>query len=340
MRHTASPEFLRLQEALAGRFSLEREIGRGGMAIVFLARDVALDRPVAIKLLPEALAEQDDLRERFLREARTAAQLSHPNIVPIHLVESRGALVYFVMTYVDGETLGQRVRRAGPLPPSQVTRIVQEAAWALAYAHGRGIVHRDVKPDNILLDKDTGRAMLSDFGIASGAGAGTPTRAGEILGTAHYMSPEQATGAPLDGRSDLFSLGITAFYALTGTLPFEGPHVPAIVMRIVSEAAPRVSDARDGVPHVLADAVDRCLAKHPSDRFTSGEELAEAIANAVVTNEVAPQLRYFLKAFAQLDMSAFYLWLTMVVVPAVVTALWPRDRATGSSSRSRRSLPR
>src|SRR5262245_59933065 len=140
-----SPEFLQLQEALAGRFSLERELGRGGMAVVFLARDVALDRAVAIKLLPEALAEQDDLRDRFLREARTAAKLSHPNIVPIHLVETSGSLVYFVMTYVDGETLGQRVRRAGALPPSHVTRIVQEAAWALAYAHGRGIVHRDVK---------------------------------------------------------------------------------------------------------------------------------------------------------------------------------------------------
>jgi eukaryotic-like serine/threonine-protein kinase len=298
------------------------------MAVVFLARDVALDRAVAIKLLPEALAEQDDLRDRFLREARTAAKLSHPNIVPIHLVESTGTLVYFVMTYVDGETLGQRVRRAGPLPPSQVTRIVQEAAWALAYAHGRGIVHRDVKPDNILLDKDTGRAMLTDFGIASVAGAGTSSRSGEILGTAHYMSPEQATAAPLDGRSDLFSLGITAFYSLTGRLPFDGPHLPAIVRRIVSEPAPRVGDAKHGVPPVLADAVDKCLAKRPDDRFSSGEELAEAIGNAVVTTEVAPQLRYFIKALAQLDMSAFYLWLTIMVVPTVSSALWPKDRAT------------
>ncbi len=323
-----SPEFLQLQEALAGRFSIERELGRGGMAVVFLARDVALDRAVAIKLLPEALAENDELRDRFLREARTAAKLSHPNIVPIHLVESTGALVYFVMTYVDGETLGQRVRRAGPLPPSQVTRVVQEAAWALAYAHGRGIVHRDVKPDNILLDKDTGRAMLTDFGIASVVGAGTASRPGEILGTAHYMSPEQATAAPLDGRSDLFSLGITAFYSLTGRLPFEGPHLPAIVRRIVSEPAPRLGDTRPSVPPALADAVDKCLAKRAEDRFASGEELAEAIGNAVVTTEVAPQLRFFIKALAQLDMSAFYLWLTIIVVPAVVSALWATDRAT------------
>jgi len=323
-----SPEFLHLQEALAGRFSLERELGRGGMAVVFLARDVALDRAVAIKLLPEALAEQDELRDRFLREARTAAKLSHPNIVPIHLVETSGSLVYFVMTYVDGETLGQRVRRAGPMSPSQVTRVVQEAAWALAYAHGRGIVHRDVKPDNILLDKDTGRAMLSDFGIASVVGANTASRAGEILGTAHYMSPEQATAAPLDGRSDLFSLGITAFYALTGSLPFDGPHLPAIVRRIVSEPAPRLVDAKPSVPSALADAVDRCLAKRPDDRFASGEDLAEAIGNAVVTNEVAPQLRYFIKSLTQLDLLAFYLWLTLVTLPAVVSALWPKDRMT------------
>jgi len=323
-----SPEFLQLQEALAGRFSLERELGRGGMAVVFLARDVALDRAVAIKLLPEALAEDDELRDRFLREARTAAKLSHPNIVPIHLVESSGSLVYFVMTYVDGETLGQRIRRAGAMPPSQVTRLVQEAAWALAYAHGRGIVHRDVKPDNILLDKDTGRAMLTDFGIASVVGAGTASRPGEILGTAHYMSPEQAMAAPLDGRSDLFSLGITAFYALTGSLPFEGPHLPAIVRRIVSEPAPKVAAVKAGVPPALSDAVDKCLAKRAGDRFASGEELAEAIGSAVVTNEVAPQLRYFIKSLAQLDLLAFYLWLTVAAVPAMVSALWPKDRMT------------
>jgi len=328
MRPATSPEFLQLQEALAGRFSLEREVGRGGMAVVFLARDVALDRPVAIKLLPEALAAQPELRDRFLREARTAAKLSHPNIVPIHLVEATGSLVYFVMTYVDGETLGQRVRRAGPLPPSQVTRIVQEAAWALAYAHGRGIVHRDVKPDNILLDKDTGRAMLTDFGIASVAGTGTMSRTGEIVGTARYMSPEQATAEPFDGRSDLFSLGVTAFYALTGTLPFDGPHIPAIVTRIVTAPAPRVADARSGVPPALAGAVDRCLEKRPDDRFASGEELAEAIGAAVVTNEVAPQLRYFLKAFQQLDMAAFYLWLTIIVLPTVAGALWSSNRST------------
>src|SRR5687768_13948384 len=145
-----TPEFLLLQPVVAGRYSLERELGRGGMGVVFLARDVALERPVALKLLPLSFALDPEPRERFLREARTAAKLSHPNIVPIHAVEERGDVVYFVMTFVDGETLGQRVRRAGPLAASQATRVVQEVAWALAYAHGRGVVHRDIKPDNIL----------------------------------------------------------------------------------------------------------------------------------------------------------------------------------------------
>src|SRR5438067_4001069 len=140
-------EFVALQRALSGRYSLERELGRGGMGIVFLARDVALSRLVAIKLLPPHLSQQSDARERFLREAQVAAGLFHPNIVPIHLVEQDGDLVFFVMAYVQGETLGQRVRRAGPLTPQAARRIVQDVAWALGYAHEKGVVHRDIKPD-------------------------------------------------------------------------------------------------------------------------------------------------------------------------------------------------
>ena len=161
-----SSEFLELQAALAGEYSLQRELGRGGMGVVYLARDVQLDRDVAIKVLPTHLASNAVARERFVREARMAAALSHPHIVPIHRVGDALGVVFFVMSYVEGETLGERLRTRGPLPPAEVMRVLREVAWALAYAHGRGIVHRDVKPDNILLEAGTGRALVTDFGIA------------------------------------------------------------------------------------------------------------------------------------------------------------------------------
>src|SRR5438876_160971 len=198
--------FLAFQEAVAGRYSLERELGRGGMGVVYLAREVRLDRLVAIKLLPPELAAHAKLRERFVREARTAARLSHPYIVPIHAVDEAGSFVFYVMAYVDGETLAQRVASRGPLPPHDATRVLREVAWALAYAHSQGVVHRDIKPANILLERGTGRAMVTDFGIARLAAASGETAVGELLGTPEYMSPEQAAGESVDGRSDLYSL--------------------------------------------------------------------------------------------------------------------------------------
>src|SRR4051794_25553774 len=176
------------------------------MGVVYLARDVRLDRDVAIKILPAHLADTPSAREQFLREARMAAKLSHPNIVPIHRVSEAGGFVFFVMSYVEGETLGERLRTRGPLPPTDATRVLREVAWALAYAHGRGIVHRDVKPDNILLETGTGRALVTDFGIAQAqADAVAISDPGKVMGTAHFMSPEQAASAPIDGRSDIYA---------------------------------------------------------------------------------------------------------------------------------------
>jgi hypothetical protein len=285
------PLSTRLQTALAGRFSIDRELGRGGMGVVYVARDVALERLVAIKLLPAEFAEQPEAKQRFLREARTAAGLSHPNIVPIHLVEEQAGLVYFVMSFVEGETLGERVRREGPLPPAEVARIIREVAWALGYAHGRGVIHRDIKPDNILLERGSGRAMVTDFGIARVATRGTVSRQGEIVGTIQYMAPEQADpGAALDGRSDLYALGASAFYALTGRLPFEAPTAVALLAMHLTEPAPPVASVRAGLPPKLAEAVDRCLAKDPSARFPTAEALAESLGEVAIAKPVPPSV--------------------------------------------------
>ena len=274
-----SPEFLDLQTALAGEYSLQRELGRGGMGIVYLARDVQLDRDVAIKVLPTHLANEAEARARFLREARMAAGLSHPHIVPIHRVSEVGGFVFFVMSYVEGETLGERLRTRGPLPPAEATRILREVAWALAYAHGRGIVHRDVKPDNILLEARTGRALVTDFGIAHGGrDPGVVTDPGKIMGTAHFMSPEQAASESIDGRSDIYALGVVGYLAVSGRLPYEAPTVPALLLRQATQEPPSVMQAAPGLPPALGAAIDRCLARDPTARFSDGEALAEALA--------------------------------------------------------------
>jgi len=302
-------EFLALQAALAGEYSLQRELGRGGMGIVYLARDVQLDRDVAIKVLPSHLASTAESSERFLREARTAAGLSHPNIVPIHRVgeafapdaagagAASGPFVYFVMSYVEGETLGERLRRAGPLPPADASRVLREVAWALAYAHGRGIVHRDVKPDNILLEAGTGRALVTDFGIARGGASASDTDPGKIMGTANFMSPEQAAGEVIDGRSDLYSLGVVGYLVTSGRLPFEAKNIPALLVRQATENVPSVLRAAPGLPPMLGSAIDRCLARHPAERFADGEALAAALAPPPETRPALPTtLRAWLSA--------------------------------------------
>jgi serine/threonine-protein kinase len=276
--------------AVAGRYSIERELGRGGMGVVYLARDVALDRPVAIKVLPQYLALVPRLRERFIREAQTAARLSHPNIVPIFAVEEAELFVFFVMAFVPGETLAQRIARVGPLEPAPAVRVVQEAAWALAYAHRQGVVHRDVKPDNILLEDLSGRAMLTDFGIAKVKDEESVTASGEILGTARYMSPEQAGGDSVDGRSDLYSLGVTAFFALTGRTPFEAPTPAALLVAHLQEMPPPLASIRSELPQRLTAVVDRCLAKSPEARFATGEELAEAVGEAKSSSLDVPEV--------------------------------------------------
>ena len=306
MTPTADPLFFAFQEAVAGRYSLERELGRGGMGVVYLAREVRLDRPVAIKLLPPELSANPDLRERFLREARTAARLSHPHIVPIHAVDDVGDFVFYVMAYVDGETLAQRVAAHGPLPPADAVRLMREVAWALAYAHSQGVVHRDVKPDNIILETAAGRTLVADFGIA-GVVKGAAGLDGEVVGTPEFMSPEQALGETVDGRSDLYSLGLVGYFALTGKLPYGGDKATETLAKQVTEPPPSLAKA--GGPRKLTHAIERCLAKDREERFQKGEDLAEELTLALEQRKEVPvALRAFVKHNGRLDSSGVLIY--------------------------------
>ncbi|MCC6241617.1 MAG: serine/threonine protein kinase [Gemmatimonadaceae bacterium] len=272
-----------LRRALAGQYTIERELGRGGMGIVVLARDERLDRLVALKVLPPVLAQQPETRERFLREARMAAQLSHPNIVPVHRADDIGGFAFFAMGFVDGETLADRIRDRRALQPPEVVRVLREVAWALAYAHARGIVHRDIKPENILLERGTGRAVVTDFGIARADFNPSLTQDGYILGTVHYMSPEQSSGEAIDGRSDLYALGCVGFFALSGTLPFTGSSPQAILIAHATKEPPSLAAVAPDVPLALVNAIDRCLRKDPDARFATGEALADALEKALAS---------------------------------------------------------
>jgi serine/threonine-protein kinase len=273
----------RLTQALGASFTLEGEIGRGGMGVVYHARDERLKRKVAVKVLPPDLAFREEIRIRFLREAETAARLSHPHIVPIHSVgEGPEGLVYFVMAYVDGESLGARLKRRGRLPPEEARRILMETADALGAGHALGIVHRDVKPDNILLEGSRGRTVLTDFGIAkaltSSTGPGTLTATGVAIGTPHYMSPEQAAGdREIDGRSDIYSLGVVGYQMLTGELPFSAPTVPGLLLKQITEQAPYLKDKAPTCPDDLASCVMRSLEKEPEARWPTADALRRAL---------------------------------------------------------------
>ena len=285
-----------LSHTLGDRYVVERELGRGGMGAVYLARDRRLDRPVALKVLPPEFAAQPDVRERFLRETRLAAGFSHPNIVPVFAIEETDDLLAFAMGYVEGESLAARVAREGPLSRRDAVRLMQDVSYALAYAHGRGVVHRDIKPDNIMIERATGRALVMDFGIAR---AITPvsdkpglTRVGEVVGTPEYMSPEQAAGESVDGRADLYSLGLVAWFALCGRTAVTGESTQRVLVKQLTEAIPPMASMRADLPSALCALVDRCCAKEAGDRFASAEAVVEALdATQLMTPEVPVAMR-------------------------------------------------
>jgi serine/threonine-protein kinase len=288
-------------------YELGQELGRGGMAIVYRATDLRLRRDVAVKVLPPEMAFRADVRRRFLREAETAAQLDHPNIVPIYSVDERGGLVYFVMALVDGENLSARLANGRP-DVEETRRILRDVADALAYAHSRGVIHRDIKPDNIIIRREDGRALVTDFGIARAAESESHlTATGVAVGTPAYMSPEQALGErEVDGRSDIYSLGIVAYQMLAGALPFTAVNTPAMMMKHVSEMPRPLLDVRPDLPPALAATVERAIAKRPEDRWQD----AGSFRDALVSDSVAP-------------------WL---LETATMPSPWPRGSARGPST--------
>ena len=280
----------RVIAAIGDLYDIEGEIGRGGMAVVYGARDLKLRRRVAVKVLPPELAYREDVRTRFVREAQMAAQLSHPHIVPIFAVDERQGITYFVMGLVEGETLAQRLARDPRPPVDFVRRILREVADALAYAHAHGVVHRDVKPDNILLDGPGARALVTDFGIARAA-EGDPrlTVTGVAVGTPAYMSPEQAMGEKeVDGRADLYSLGVVGYQMLAGELPFRATNTPAMMMKHLSEVPPPLAPRRPDCPRNLVAAIERALAKRPEQRYAGAAAFRDALAPSAAPVAVAP----------------------------------------------------
>src|ERR687895_408423 len=272
-----------VERALSSSYEIGNELGRGGMGIVYRAKDRRLKRAVAIKVLPPELSYRSEIRSRFLREAETAAQLSHPNIVPIYTVDEEGGIVYFVMACVDGLNLARKLHEHGRLPVADTRRILRQVGEALAYAHGRGVIHRDIKPDNILLDSDTGRAMVTDFGIARAVQEGDVrlTATGVAIGTPAFMSPEQAAGdKEIDGRSDLYSLGVVAYQMLTGDLPFSAASTASMLMKHLTERAVPVEQKRPEVPPDFAATVMTLLEKEPERRFPSASSFVLMLETA------------------------------------------------------------
>jgi len=270
-----------LADALSDRYTLEREVGRGGMATVYLAREAGGGRAVAVKAMHAELASALGL-ERFRREMEIAGSLSHPGIVPLLDSGRAGTLLYYVMPYIAGESLHGRLEREHRIPAVDAVRIIREVAQALGYAHGRGILHRDVKPENILLGTDPPRALIADFGLARAIGAADTTKltkTGTVVGTIHYMSPEQVReDRTIDARSDVYGLGCVLYEMLTGAPPFVGRTVTELVMKILRTPPAPVGAVNSSVPAAVEQAIARALAKAPADRWPTMGELAAALS--------------------------------------------------------------
>ena len=263
-------------DVIAGRYELVELIGRGGMSSVWKAEDRLLDRTVAIKVLHEQFTTDEEYVERFRREARSVAQLSHPNIVTVIDRGESDGRQYIVFEYVEGENLKQLLERSGPLPVRDALLLALQMARALGFAHERGLIHRDVKPQNVLLNDD-GQAKMTDFGIARSVDVEGVTITGTVLGTSEYIAPEQARGQQVDALTDVYSLGVVLYELLTGGVPFQGENFVAVALRHVNEPPPSVLERRPDCPPRIGLAIERAMAKRPEQRFGSMDELCQEL---------------------------------------------------------------
>ena len=307
-----------LAQALGPDYELGAEIGRGGMGVVYRATDLSLQRDVAIKVLPPELSYRKDLRERFTREAQLAGGLNHPHIVPIYDVGDDHKVVWYEMALIDGESVRARVEREGPLTEPQTRRIIREVAWALGYAHARGIIHRDIKPDNILLERGTGRALVTDFGIAKMVEADDVTQPGMILGSLMYMAPEQATGEDdIDGRADIYSLGLCGHFMLGGKAPFDRATIVTVAARIATGATPDFDDIERPIDPAFRSLLERCVAANPNERWDDAEAILETLGpQALAPRPMPASIRRLVRDFMLVPTVGFLFLVIDIVADA------------------------
>jgi serine/threonine-protein kinase len=334
-------------ELIADRYELEDVLGSGGMASVYCAHDTLLERKVALKILHEQHTEADEYVERFQREARAAAQLSHPGIVTVIDRGEADGRQFIVFEYVDGETLKEVVQRAGPMPPRRVLELGLEIGRAIAFAHQQGLVHRDVKPQNVLINSD-GRAKVTDFGIARTIDAVGVTETGTVLGTSHYVAPEQARAEHVDAQTDVYSFGVVLYELLVGSVPYEGDNFLNVAMKHVNEPVPSVLDRRPDCPVRLASLVERMMAKAPADRPASMDEVVDELeaclaeldsrpdgdSTMILTSPVAnePRPRKARPARRRRPLLALLLLLLLAIAAAAALFLLTRDDDDGAAA--------